>query len=171
MSNPNIKHTYDYTLASIKGISDNIDVINTRLTIVLTLGGILLNFGNGLLDQAKLLKGINLDFLYNAFLIFHIVSCILIISSMIITLWELVSSKGGCIILPNKLTSEELKNTEEDRYLLSVIKFHEDNNILPLKELRDKKVLGFYWSVRIITFAMIFIGIEEIIITCVQATI
>ena len=44
----NIKLTYDYTLSSIKVVSESIDKINTKLAVVLTLSGVLVNFGKDL---------------------------------------------------------------------------------------------------------------------------
>ncbi len=44
----NIKLTYDYTLNSIKIIREGIDKINTKLGLVVTLSGILVNFGKDL---------------------------------------------------------------------------------------------------------------------------
>ena len=44
----NIKLTYDYTLNSIKALSESVDKINVKLSFVLTLSGVLINFGKDL---------------------------------------------------------------------------------------------------------------------------
>lgn len=44
----NIRLTYEYTLSSIKVVNESIDKINTKLAVVLTLSGVLVNFGKDL---------------------------------------------------------------------------------------------------------------------------
>jgi len=44
----NIRLTYDYTLNSIKVVKDSINQLNTKLTLILTISGVLVNFGKDL---------------------------------------------------------------------------------------------------------------------------
>ena len=44
----NIWLTYDYTLNSIKVLKESINQLNTKLTLILTISGVLVNFGKDL---------------------------------------------------------------------------------------------------------------------------
>ncbi|GAL92058.1 hypothetical protein N44_00346 [Microcystis aeruginosa NIES-44] len=41
----NIQLTYDYTLNSLKVVKDSINQLNTKLTLILTIRGVLVNCG------------------------------------------------------------------------------------------------------------------------------
>ena len=58
----NIKLTYDYTLSSIKVVSESIDKINTKLAVVLTLSGVLVNFGKDLPGYSVNVACVNLAY-------------------------------------------------------------------------------------------------------------
>jgi hypothetical protein len=52
----NIKLTYEYVLNSIKMVNTEIDKINTKLAVLLTFSGVLVNFGKDLPSSSILIN-------------------------------------------------------------------------------------------------------------------
>jgi hypothetical protein len=159
----NIKLTYDYTLNSIKVVNESVDKINTKLGLVLTLSGILVNFGKDLPGYSTVIAG--------AFLTHPCLSCyllklsayILIIIAIAIALWGLWPSIGGKIVLPEQLLQDEWNLIDEEDYMTALIKYLEKETLLVLNNVRDIKASRLDWAIRSIASAVILLGLDEIL--------
>jgi hypothetical protein len=157
----NIKLTYDYTLNSIKIIREGIDKVNTKLGLVLTLSGILVNFGKDLPGYDLVVTKTGLTCL-SCYLL-KLGAYILIIGAISFALWGLSPSTGGKIILPAQLLEEEWNLADEENYLTALVDYLEKETLLVLDKLRDIKASRLAWAIRSISAAVILLGVDEII--------
>lgn len=107
---------------SIEDIQGSIDVLNTKLSAVVGFNAVLIRFSSSLPDKSLKIDietlGVNLS-CYSC-LILKILSCILLIISIIISLIAFFPKGTGTIIRPNELIEKCLKVSEQD-YRLSII--------------------------------------------------
>ncbi len=160
----NIKLTYDYTLSSIKVVSESIDKINTKLAVVLTLSGVLVNFGKDI-SGYSVIETTCLSSTYPC------VSCylmklgayILIITAIAMALWGLWPAIGGKIVLPEQLLEDEWNLAKEENYLTALVKYLEKETLLVLNNIREAKASRLDWAIRAIASAVILLGLDEIL--------
>jgi hypothetical protein len=155
----NIKLTYDYTLNSIKVVNESVDKINTKLGLVLTLSGILVNFG-------KELPGYEIAGLTQPCLscyLLKLIAYVLIITAIATALWGLWPSIGGKIVLPEQLLQDNWNLIDEEDYLTALIKYLEKETLLVLNNIRDIKAGRLDWAIRAIASAVILLGLDEIL--------
>jgi hypothetical protein len=163
----NIKLTYDYTLSSIKVVNESIDKINTKLAVVLTLSGVLVNFGKDLPGYSVI--GISVNSIDSCLLCYlmKLSAYILIIAAIGIALWGLGPSVGGKIILPEQLLEDEWNLIEEEDYMTALITYLEKETLLVLNDIRDVKASRLDIAIRAIALAVILLGLDEILITSI----
>jgi hypothetical protein len=159
----NIKLTYDYTLNSIKIIREGIDKINTKLGFVITLSGILVNFGKDLPGYDLAIAKTGLAYICLSCYLLKLGAYILIIAAISFALWGLSPAIGGKIILPAQLLEDEWNLAEEEDYLTALIDYLERENLLTLNEFRDIKASRLAWAIRSIALAVILLGLDEIL--------
>ncbi|WP_309729347.1 hypothetical protein [Chamaesiphon sp. OTE_75_metabat_556] len=158
----NIKLTYDYTLNSIKVVNESVDKINTKLGLVLTLSGILVNFGKDLPGYNLVItKG--LTYLCLSCYLLKLGAYILIIAAISFALWGLSPAIGGKIILPAQLLEDEWNLAEEENYLTALVNYLENETLLVLNKFRDVKAGRLALAIRSISSAVILLGLDEII--------
>jgi hypothetical protein len=159
----NIKLTYDYTLNSIKVVNESVDKINTKLGLVLTLSGILVNFGKDLPGYNLVIVKTELtDFCLSCYLL-KLGAYILIIAAISFALWGLSPSIGGKIILPAQLLEDEWNLANEEDYMTALIGYLEKETLLVLNKFRDVKAGRLAWAIRSIASAVILLGLDEIL--------
>lgn len=123
----NIKLTYEYTLNSIKVINDSIDRIRTTFTLIITLGGVLANFGKDLPGYSSIVdcQKIAANYPCLSCYLIKIIAYICLIIAIGISLSGLSPSSGGKIILPEQLITKEWNEAEEEDYLYSLVEYLE----------------------------------------------
>jgi hypothetical protein len=161
----NIKLTYDYTLSSIKVVNESIDKINTKLAVVLTLSGVLVNFGKDL-PGYSIVRTTCLSSTYPCLscYLMKLSAYILIITAIAMALWGLWPSIGGKIVLPEQLLEDEWNLAKEENYLTALVKYLEKETLLVLNNIRDTKASRLDWAIRAIASAVILLGLDEILI-------
>lgn len=159
----NIKLTYDYTLNSIKVINESVDKINTKLGLVLTLSGILVNFGKDLPGYSIVIANTGLIYPCLSCYLLKLSAYIFIITAIAIALWGLWPSIGGKIVLPEQLLQDEWNLVDEEDYMTALIKYLEKETLLVLNNIRDIKASRLDWAIRSIASAVILLGLDEII--------
>ncbi len=161
----NIKLTYEYTLNSIKVINDSIDRIRTKLTLVVTLGGVLANFGKDLPGYYSVINCNNngMDYPCLSCYLLKLLAYIFLILAIGIALWGLSPSVGGKIILPEQLISDEWNNAAEEDYLVSLVEYLEKETLLVLNNIRDYQASRLSWSINSIGIAVILLGLDELL--------
>ena len=157
----NIKLTYDYTLDSIKVVRESIDKINTKLGLVVTLSGILVNFGKDLPGYNLVVGEMGLTCL-SCYLL-KLGAYILIIGAISFALWGLSPVIGGKIVLPAQLLEDEWNLADEEDYMAALIGYLEQESLIVLDELRDVKTGRLSLAIRSIAAAVILLGLDEII--------
>ncbi|MGG6239406.1 hypothetical protein ACQ4N7_12300 [Nodosilinea sp. AN01ver1] len=159
----NIKLTYDYTLGSIKVVSDSIDKINTKLAVILTISGVLVNFGKDLpgYSVAGATHSSSIYFCLSCYLM-KLSAYILIISAIALALWGLWPATGGKIVLPEQLLEDEWNLADEENYLVALVKYLEKETLLVLNDIRDTKASRLDWAIRAIASAVVLLGLDEI---------
>lgn len=122
----NIKLTYDYTLSSIKVVSESIDKINTKLAVVLTLSGVLVIFGKDLPGYSVIeIKSFSSTDPCLSCYLMKLSAYILILTAIAMALWGLWPSIGGKIVLPEQLLEDEWNLAKEEDYLTALVKYLE----------------------------------------------
>jgi hypothetical protein len=160
----NIKLTYDYTLSSIKVVSESIDKINTKLAVVLTLSGVLVNFGKDLPGYSVVgTKCFSSTYPCLSCYLMKLSAYILIITAIAVALWGLWPSIGGKIVLPEQLLENEWNLAKEEDYLTALVKYLEKETLLVLNNIRDAKASRLDWAIRAIASAVILLGLDEIL--------
>jgi hypothetical protein len=160
----NIKLTYDYTLSSIKVVSEGIDKINTKLAVVLTLSGVLVNFGKDLPGYSVAgIKSFSSTYPCLSCYLMILSAYILIITAIAMALWGLWPSIGGKIVLPEQLLEDEWNLAKEEDYLTALVKYLEKETLLVLNNIRDVKASRLDWAIRAIASAVILLGLDEIL--------
>jgi hypothetical protein len=151
----NIKLTYDYTLNSIKIVRESIDKTNTKLGFVLTLSGILVNFGKDLPGYNLVDGKMGLTYLCLSCYLLKLGAYILIIAAISFALWGLSPAIGGKIVLPAQLLEDEWNLAEEENYMTALISYLERETLLVLNGFRDVKAGRLAWAIRSIAAAAI----------------
>ena len=99
----NIKLTYDYTLDSIKVVEEGIGKINAKLIAVLTLSGVLVNFGKDLPGYSAALECSGSVYPCLTCYVLKLAAYILFIAALTLGLWGLSPATDGKIVLPEQL--------------------------------------------------------------------
>jgi hypothetical protein len=159
----NIKLTYDYTLNSIKVVNESVDKINTKLGLVITLSGIMVNFGKDLPGYDLVTAKTGLTYVCLSCYLFKLGAYVLIIAAISFALWGLSPAIGGKIILPAQLLENEWNLAEEEDYMTALIGYLEQETLLVLNKLRDVKAGRLAWAIRSIASAVILLGLDEIL--------
>ena len=161
----NIKLTYEYTLDSIKVVNSSIDRIRTNFTLIITLGGVLANFGKDLPGYREIISCKKVEITYPCLscYLLKVIAYVCLIIAIGISLQGLTPSVGGKIILPKQLISEEWNQVEEEDYLYSLVEYLEKETLLVLNELRDYQAKRLKWAITSIAIAVILFGLDEII--------
>jgi hypothetical protein len=159
----NIKLTYDYTLDSIKVVNESIDKINTKLAVVLTLSGVLVNFGKDLPGYFVLTLCRSSSYPCLTCYLFKFMAYICIIITIAIGLWGLSPSSAGKIVLPEQLLSDEWNLAEEEDYMTALIQYLEEETLLVLSKIRDQKASRLDYAVRLIAASVVLLGLDEIL--------
>lgn len=159
----NIKLTYEYTLNSIKVVNESIDKINTKLALIITFGGILINFGKDLPEYSLVINSDLIKYYCWLCYIMKLSAYIFIIKAIAIALWGLSPNVGGKIILPEQLISDEWNNAAEEEYLTALTKYLEKETLLVLNDIRDYQASRLSWAIRSIAIAVILLGLDEIL--------
>jgi hypothetical protein len=158
----NIKLTYDYTLNSIKVVNESVDKINTKLGLVLTLSGILVNFGKDLPGYNLVIANMGLTYFCLSCYLLKLGAYILIIAAISFALWGLSPSISGKIILPAQLLEDEWNLANEEDYMTALVGYLERETLLVLNEFRDVKASRLVLAIRSIAAAVILLGLDEI---------
>lgn len=112
----NIKLTYNYTLDAIKVLNESIDKINTKLAVVLTLCGVLVNFGKDLPGYFVPTLCHSSSYPCPTCYLLKLMAYICIIITIAIGLWGLSPASAGKIVLPVQLLSDEWNLADEEDY-------------------------------------------------------
>jgi hypothetical protein len=158
-----IKLTYDYTLNSIKVVNESIDKINTKLSLVIMLSGVLINFGKDLPGYNLVIAKTELIYICLPCYLLKLGAYVLIIAAISFALWGLSPSTGGKIILPAQLLEDEWNLAEEEDYLTALVSYLENETLLVLNKFRDVKAGRLAWAIRSIASAVILLGLDEIL--------
>jgi hypothetical protein len=159
----NIKLTYEYTLDSIKVVNDSIDKINTKFAVVLTLSGVLVNFGKDLPGYSLLVTCNNSVYPCLSCYLLKLAAYIFIIVAIGMGLWGLYPAVAGKIVRPEQLLTDEWNLAEEEDYMTALIQYLEKETLLELSEIRDQKVSRLDWAVSAIATSVILLGLDEIL--------
>jgi hypothetical protein len=158
----NVKLTYDYTLNSIKVVSESIARTNTKLASVLALSGVLINFGKDLPSIFIPAIGGNVTLCFTCYFL-KLFAYLFIIIAFAFGFWGLSPVSDGSILLPTQLLSEEWNSSSEEDYLTALIQEMETEALLPLSRIRDQKTDKLQWAVRAISASMLFLVLDEIV--------
>jgi hypothetical protein len=158
----NVKLTYDYTLSSIKVVSENIARTNTKLASVLALGGVLINFGKDLPSISMAAIGDNVTLCFTCYFL-KLFAYFLIIAAFVCGFLGLSPVGAGSILLPTQLLSEDWNLSSEEDYLTALIQEMETETLLPLSKILDQKACKLKWAVRAISASMLFLVLDEIL--------
>jgi hypothetical protein len=159
----NIKLTYKYTLDAIKVVNESIDKINAKLGLVLTLSGVLVNFGKDLPGYFLPTLCHSSSYPCPACYLLKLMAYICIIITIAIGLWGLSPASAGKIVLPEQLLSDEWNLADEEVYMTALIQYLEKETLLALSEVRDQKASRLDYAVRLIATAVILLGLDEIL--------
>lgn len=153
----NIKLTYEYTLDSIKVVNNSIDRIRTTFTLIITLGGVLANFGKDLPGYQEIIDCKKMVITYPCLscYLLKIIAYICLITAIGISLKGLYPSVGGKIILPELLMSREWNEAIEEDYLYSLVEYLEKETLLVLNKLRDYQSTRLRWAITSVAIAVI----------------
>ncbi len=124
----NIKLTYEYTLSSIKTVSDRIDKINTEFAVVLAFTGALANFGKDLPNYLLVVVE-NVRYPCPTCYLLKLIAYTLIIATIAICLWGLLPSESGKIVLPEQLLTEEWNLAKEEDHMIALIQYLEQETL------------------------------------------
>jgi hypothetical protein len=153
----NIKLTYEYCLNSIDKLSSEIDKINTKLAVLLTFSGVLMNFGKDLPSSSVFIDCTSIYYPCPACFLLKFLAYSFFIIAIAIGLQGLTTTSTGKIILPKQLLSDDWNLANEENYRESLIEFWENETLVPLDTMRNKKENSF-------TLASVFLGIAVILL-------
>lgn len=160
----NIKLTYQYTLDSIKVVNNSIDRIRTTFTLIITIGGVLANFGKDLPGYEEIISCKEMiNYFCLSCYILKISAYVCLIFAIGISLRGLYPSGGGKIILPEQLISEEWNEAKEEDYLYSLVEYLEKETLLVLNKLRDFQSIRLRWAITSMGITVILFGLDEIL--------
>jgi hypothetical protein len=159
----NTKLTYEYTLSSIKSVNESIDKLNTKFTLVLTLSGILINFGKDLPGYSSIIKCSIDPYPCITCYLFQLAAYILIIIAIAISLWGLLPSAAGRIVLPEQLLTDEWNKSEEEQYLIALIQYLEQETLLDLNEVATKKAKRLNYAIIATGCSVLLLSLDKIL--------
>lgn len=159
-ANPRSKLIYDYTEKLYKAKSDNIDVLNTRLGLLLGASATLLKFAFDLHKETDLC--IDGWYCYSCVAL-KLLSIAFIGQSIYLCLEGLKSSATGRIVLPSALMEDELYESAEEIIRAKII-----NTWIPTINEFDKSLIKKSSLIRqVITslvYALLFFSIDSLVI-------
>lgn len=161
----NIKLTYEYTLDSIKVVNDSINRNRATFTLIITLGGVLANFGKDLPGYEETIncKELIINYPCPACYLLKVIAYIFLITAIGISLRGLTPSVGGKIILPAQLISKEWNEADEEDCLYSLVEYLERETLLVLNELREDLATRLRWAITFVGIAVILFGLDEML--------
>jgi hypothetical protein len=159
----NIKLTYEYTLNSIKAANESIDKINTKLVLILTISGILINFGKDLPGYTSFVKCDVIQYPCITCYLFQLVAYILITIAMGTSLWGLIPANAGKIILPSQLLVDEWNKAGEEEYMKALIENWEKDTLLDIDKLGKKKAKRLKYAIGEIGGAVLLLSLDKIL--------
>ncbi len=159
----NTKFTYEYILNSIKSTTENIDKTNAKLALVLSFSGVLINFGKDLPGYSTLIQCQEIKYHCITCSVFQFVSYSLIIFAIATSLFGLLPTSAGEIILPSQLITEEWRELEEEEYFMTLIPYLEEKTLLDLNRLGTKKSKRLTYSIDFVGGAVILLGLDKIL--------
>jgi len=159
----NIKLTYQYTLDSIKVINESIDKANANLALVLTFGGILVNFGKDLPGYFVNVRGLTETLPCPTCYFLKLIAYFVIIAAIGVGLWGISPINGGKIILPELLLSDEWNLASEENYITNLVEYLEKETLLALTEIRFQKEGKLKWAIRLLGIALLLLGLDQIL--------
>ncbi|NJL82580.1 MAG: hypothetical protein HC890_05790 [Chloroflexaceae bacterium] len=157
----NIKLTYQYTLDSIKIVTENIDKLNVRLGVVLTLAILLAGFGKDL-PGFDLCVGLD-TYPCLTCLLTKFSAYALIVVAIGLGLWGILPENGGKIVLPKQLLSPEWNQASEEDYLTALVQYLESETLLVLDPIRSRKSQRLQWGIWALGIAALLLGLDEIL--------
>lgn len=162
----NIRLTYEYTLNSIKVVDESIDKINTKLAIVITLSGVLVNFGKDLPGYSTTICE-KVNYPCPACYFMKLAAYVCIIIAIGLGLWGLSPASAGKIVLPEQLLMDEWNLASEEDYMTALIQYLEKETLLVLNKIRDKKASTLDCAVRFIAASVVLLILDEILVTSI----
>ncbi|WP_204104595.1 MULTISPECIES: hypothetical protein [Spirulina sp. CCY15215] len=162
----NIKLTYEYCLNSINQLSGELDKINTKLAVLLTFSGVLVNFGKDLPSSSVFINCTSTYYPCPACYLLKFVAYSFFIIAIAIGLRGLAatsSTRNGKIILPEQLLSDDWNRAEEEIYLISLIQYLEKETLLELEKMRNKKENIFSLASFSLGIAVMLLCLDEIL--------
>lgn len=163
----NVKLTYDYTINSIKILREEIQQVNTKLALVLTVSGVLVNFGKDLSGYYIVTTCINYSYPCLTCYLFKLFAYVFMIVTIFMVLWGLYPISGGTIVLPQQLLNDEWNLASEDEYLQSLTEYLETDALLILAAARKKKTKRLRWAIVSLSIVVILLIFDEIIATSI----
>ncbi|HLO89451.1 MAG TPA: hypothetical protein VK203_31200 [Nostocaceae cyanobacterium] len=164
----NIALIYEYAEQALKSVQADIDALNTKLSAVIGFNAVLIRFSSGLPDQSLKINVKILGVCLSCYscITLKIISCILLIISIIICLLAFFPKSGGEIVRPRELIEKCLTITEET-YRLSIINVW-DKNLEKFDFIRSHKSKSLKWAVVGFGIATIISGIDIILAALIQ---
>ncbi|MFN7247551.1 MAG: hypothetical protein ACK5UO_13040 [Microcystis sp.] len=159
----NIRLTYDYTLNSIKVVKDSINQLKTKLTLILTISGVLVNFGKDLPAYIVSLECNQSIYPCLSCYLLKFLAYLFTIITIGLGLWGLSPVVGGEIILPEQLLAEEWNQAEEEDYLTALIQYLQTETLVIISKIREQKAIRLNWAIRTIVTAVILFLLDEMI--------
>jgi hypothetical protein len=158
----NIRLTYDYTRDSVKTASESIDKLNTKLTVVLTFGGALVNFSKDLPGYNVSFEGAPLQPPCISCYLFQVVAFALVFVAIAFGLWGILPAKAGRILLPTLLLEDSWNNENEEVYMTYFVQELE-NTLMELDSLGAKKSVRLNYAIRTIGGAILILILDKIL--------
>jgi hypothetical protein len=165
MTNTNIELTYNYTLDSIKVVEEGISKIKAKLIAVLTLSGVLVNFGKDLPGYTTEVECGSVAPPCLSCYILKITAYLLFVAALSLGLWGLNPATEGKIVLPKQLLTDEWNLASKEDYMTSLVEYLETETFLKLYELRRIKAIRLEWSIRCVAFGALLLGLDEMLAT------
>lgn len=164
----NIKLTYEYTLSSIKAANESVDKLNTKLTVALTFSGVLINFGRDLPDYSTYIKCDASNYPCITCYLLQLIAYILAALGIVNSLWGLLPTESGKIVLPEQLLTTKWNHAEEEQYMTALTQYLEKETLLDLDALGKKKAKRLNHAIIAIGGAVLLLGLDKILGISVQ---
>ena len=156
----NVKLTYEYTLNSIKVVEESIQQIHTKLAVILTVSGVLVNFGKDL-PAYSIPSGS--DYPCLSCYLLKLMAYVFIIIAILTAFRGLSVAIGGKIVLPEQLLKDEWNLANEEDYMTALIEYLEKETLLGLTKIRAKKASILNWAIGALATSAILFCLDEIL--------
>jgi hypothetical protein len=162
----NVGLIFEYTQSLHESISDNIDVLNTRLGVVIAYGGVLLRFALDLPGQSTIIKfpEIGLTLGCPICLILKLAVLVLATASICISVIGLSSEASGKIVKPKRLMKNWYRKSEESCRCHIINTWIESIDLL--RESRKNKATKLNKAIRLLAASTVVfalnVGIESL---------